>query len=641
MLPEWLTKPDPSIYRSGSYIVLDFETTNIEKGDPHVEDNQIVLAYWTVVRDGRQTNKHCFGNELHQAALLKDIQSVDFIVAQNAKFELGWLARCGLDLRSVLVYDTMIAEYVIHGNKKVPLDEDSIAKRYKLGSKNKLVSRLIKMGICPSTIPRKWLLRYCGIDVHLCHDIFKKQLDKIESYHPPLLNVVYTRCLLTPVLADIEGNGMTLDPERVKEVREEYLAKLAEVDEELYELNPDINWNSPKQKAEYLYDTLGFSEPTDFRGEILKTPSGGRKTDTDTITQLKATNATQEKVVSLITERNKYASALSKNLDFFYGVCEEYGNVFRGVFNQCVTSTHRLSSSGRKLTFNCLDGKSAGAQFQNLPRHFKRLLTSSGRDRVIGEGDGSQLEFRVAGHLGRDEQVYYDITHGVDIHAFTASTLTNAGEPTSRQDAKASTFRPLYGGSSGTPAIQKYCKAFRTKYQSLSDTQEQWARDAVSTKRLVTEWGMVYYFPKTRVSSTGYIEGSTQIYNFPIQAFATAEIIPIALVYFWHRIKGHDIKIVNTVHDSIICDMDKTEVNNFSRLMALSMIDDAYFYLRTVYGVEMSVPLGVGVKVGSHWNEADTSLAPMITLGLEDAGYEVVNEDDEEFKCDAHKRLDK
>lgn len=640
MLPSFITDPKPDIYHDGSYLVLDFETTNIDKGDAYNEDNHVVLAYWMVVSPRHGTRyRYCFGSEIHQERLRKDIEEVDFIVCQNSKFELQWLKRCGVDLRKVVHYDTMIAQYVIQGNRKSSLDLSSIGKRYGLGSKSSYIDKMIKAGVCPSTLPREPLKRYCRRDVLLTHDVFLAQLQYIRDNHPPLLPIVYARCLLTPVLADIEGNGVTLDKEKVFEVREEYESKLAEIDEQLYELNPDLNWNSAKQKAEYLYDVLKFEEAKDWRGEPIRTPSGARKTDSETISSLVARTEDQRQIVTLIQQRNKYHSALSKYLNFFYGICKEHGGVFRGVFNQCVTSTHRLSSSGRRIAFDCLDGKEAGAQFQNLPRDFKHLFTASAPDRVIGEGDGSQLEFRVAGHLGRDEQVFYDITHEVDIHAFTAEELTNAGEPTNRQDAKASTFRPLYGGSSGTPAIQEYCRAFRDKYSSLSEVQAGWAREAAANKRLVTEWGMVYYFPFVRVGKDGYIHGSTQIYNFPIQAFATAEIIPLALVCFWHRIAETDIKIVNTVHDSIIVDMPPHLVDRFSQYMALSMMDDVYHLLKTLYNVDLTVPLGVGIKVGSHWTVADKSLATGVINGLEAAGYEATNEDDVEFKADFYKKV--
>ena len=87
----------------GYYIVLDFETTNKEKGSAVCEDNQLVLACWRVVQhDGSFVDKHWFGGEYEQDELVQDIQGAQFVVAHNAKFELQWLRRCGIDLHKVL-----------------------------------------------------------------------------------------------------------------------------------------------------------------------------------------------------------------------------------------------------------------------------------------------------------------------------------------------------------------------------------------------------------------------------------------------------------------------------------------------------------------------------------------------------------
>ena len=45
-LPKWLTDLDPEVYLKKNYLVVDFETTNLDKGDPRNPDNKIVLAVW-------------------------------------------------------------------------------------------------------------------------------------------------------------------------------------------------------------------------------------------------------------------------------------------------------------------------------------------------------------------------------------------------------------------------------------------------------------------------------------------------------------------------------------------------------------------------------------------------------------------
>lgn len=588
---------------SDNYVVLDAETTTINKGDPLNPDNRLLLFVWKLGRTGEV--KHCFGNEFEQYDLLDDIASADFIVAHNAKFDLQWLARCGLNLRTVLPYDTMIGDYVRAGNRPWSFDMDSVANRYNAGRKSDLVNAWIKQGNNPIDLPKRLLLSYCRNDVLVTEKILLAQRSYLMDNG--LMPVMYSRCITTPALADIEAQGMTLDKDRVFDEVNKHEDRLAEITAELEELAGEINLNSPQQLAEFLYETLGFKEITDSKGNPIRNqpskrfPDGAPKTDVTTLSQLKAKTKEQRRFLELYDEYNSVNTALTKNLNFFREVCETYGSRFYGQFNQTVTRTHRLSSSGRKLKMS--DGKYKGCQFQNFPRRFKNLFTSSAAGRAIGEVDGSQLEFRVAGHLGRDEVVYHDVVNQVDIHSFTADTLTQAGEPTSRQEAKASTFRPLYGGSSGTPAVQAYCESFRDKYKALAETQWGWTQTVLASKQLRTEWGLVYYWPDTTLSKSGYISNTTSIYNYPVQAFATAEIIPIALTHFWHRSDGDAIKVINTIHDSIIVDIDEEAANEFAILSAQCMIEDVKRFIKDLYGIELYVPLGCGIKIGDHWSE--------------------------------------
>src|SRR5690606_2166421 len=141
-----------------------------------------------------------------------------------------------------------------HGNIKVPYNLDDTARRYKLGAKESLVSKLIKLKVCPSVIPRSWLLRYCDIDVDLCHNIFKAQQARIEEEE--LWHIILQRNLVIPVLSDIELQGLELDKEAVYEEYEKLTATVEDLGKQLDEITGGINLGSPKQLQVLLYDTL-------------------------------------------------------------------------------------------------------------------------------------------------------------------------------------------------------------------------------------------------------------------------------------------------------------------------------------------------------------------------------------------------
>jgi DNA polymerase I-like protein with 3'-5' exonuclease and polymerase domains len=313
---------------------------------------------------------------------------------------------------------------------------------------------------------------------------------------------------------------------------------------------------------------------------------------------LKPRNAKQRTFLQLQRKLGELGAKLEKALNKMVQCVEEDGGVLYAKFNQTVTRTHRLSSTGKKY----------GIQFQNMFREFKPLFRAKHNEWLIGEGDGAQLEFRIAAWYGQDERATEDIKHGFDVHQFTADTLTEAKQPTTRQEAKAHTFKPLFGGSSGTKAEQTYYKAFREKYPGIDAAQERWITEVLRTKRLVLPTGMIFYWPDTQLQPSGYVTNTTNISNYPIQYLATGEIIPIAVTYLWHRLReaGAATKIVNTVHDSAIAEVHPSETELYQELVVKAFTDDVYNYLREVYGIDFNVPLEAEVKVQHNWSDSDT-----------------------------------
>ena len=593
-LPSHVLEPDIGIYESSNYVVLDFETTTADKGSPLNPSNRIILAVWRRP-DGEVVSRRASEYELGE--LVEDVESADFIVAHNAKFELGWLKRCGVDLTKVLVYDTMLADYVLGGNQML-LNHLSLSKclaRRRLNPKVDLVGRMIKGGIPVENIPARWLDTYCRRDVSAAHELFN--LTRCEVQDAGLMQVLYQRCLVSCCLADIEFNGMVLDCERTTELCNRREEEYYEAERNLESFCGGINAGSPKQLAEFVYETLGFSVPKDHIGREILTPKGERSVNNTVMEKLAPRTKRQAEFIELRKTYATLRAEVTKYLTKFKECCDEAGGLLRAVFNQGTTRTHRLSSSGQNYA----------VQFQNFPRVFKRLFKARESGWYVGEADGAQLEFRIATHLGRDKVGLADIRGGRDVHSFTADVLTGAGQPTDRQGAKAHTFKPLYGGSSGTDAEQTYYEAFKQRYKGIADTQLEWCRSVLRDKHLTTEWGLRYHWPDTKVTQSGYITNTTSICNYPVQALATAEIIPVALVCAWHRIRSAGLRtlLVNTVHDSIIAEVPPEEVDTFHELAQQCLIRDAYYVMERLYGVRLTVPLGAGVKVGEHWGEGE------------------------------------
>jgi len=631
MLPEAVGGSQPEIYFSENYVTLDFETdtSHGDYGHPIHPENGIVLASWKEGPDGPLVSH--FGGEFNQEKLLNTIEAADFTICHNAKYELGWLRRCGLDLSNILIYDTKIAEYVLLGNlaagcnttglppRSTSLEQCCQRRGWK--SKDPVIDIMMSQGLNPVDMPRPWLQGRCEDDVKKTHRLFQDQRSLLVDTER--LGVLFTRCLLTPVLADMEFQGMYLDAERVEEVYEENRKRLAELDREMDIIAHGINWKAPTQVAEFLYapipDGLGFDECRGRDGSPLRTPTGRKKSDKDTIATLKGATKEQKYFLEVRRDIGKVNAALSKSLEFFQGVCTEFGNLFFAVFNQTVTATHRLSSSGHRTYFQLFDATKT-VQFQNMARVFKRLFRSRTDGWMMMEVDGSQLEFRVAADLGGpDPQALEDIYNpNFDAHVQSASIMNgidydeflteyragNKQFKNLRTAAKIDTFKPLYGGESGTKKQKKWYKAFKERYKGIADTQDEWVLSVLSKKRLITPWGMRYYWPRVKRGHNGYVNVKRAVSNYPVQALATAEIIPVAITCLWHRLRGRDdVRMVNTVHDSIVLEVHPDAIDYVRQESIKAFGEDVYEYLDKIYDYEFKVPLGCGVTVGTHWSE--------------------------------------
>lgn len=266
--------------------------------------------------------------------------------------------------------------------------------------------------------------------------------------------------------------------------------------------------------------------------------------------------------------------------------------LLHAAFNQTRTSTGRLSSSGPNM--------------QNMPRGstfpVKRAFTSRFAGGKICEGDFSQLEFRSAGELSGCEQVANDIREGVDVHAQTAKAITDAGQPINRQEAKPRTFRPLYGGTTGTAAEMAYIQFFMRKYDGVARWHGELQEQAIALKKIVLPTGREYAFPYAKRNYFGGSTNATKIKNYPVQGFATADIVPWACIRFARLLRKHTCLsvLINTVHDSIVADVHPSEFELVPRFMHEAMtgvVDTMY----EVYGIRLKIPLAVEIKLGDNW----------------------------------------
>jgi DNA polymerase I-like protein with 3'-5' exonuclease and polymerase domains len=260
--------------------------------------------------------------------------------------------------------------------------------------------------------------------------------------------------------------------------------------------------------------------------------------------------------------------------------------------NQHITATGRFSGSNPNM--------------QNMPRGgtfpVKRVFVSRFNNGKVMEADFAQLEFRVAAFLSQDPVAMKEVTEGFDVHSYTAKIITDAGQTTSRQEAKAHTFAPLYGatGYGRTPAEAAYYQHFMEKYKGVAAWHKVLAKQALGYRMVKIPSGREYSFPNVQRRRDGTVTNFTAIKNYPVQGFATADIVPLVLVEIYNKLDGMHSVVVNSVHDSIVIDVHPDEEKEVL-LIIESVQNEIHNLIKKRWNIEMNVPLLLEAKLGLNW----------------------------------------
>ena len=262
----------------------------------------------------------------------------------------------------------------------------------------------------------------------------------------------------------------------------------------------------------------------------------------------------------------------------------------------------------RLLQHRTATGRFSGADpnMQNMPRGgtfpVKKVFVSRWEGGKILEADFAQLEFRTAAYLSQDEVAINEVKTGFDVHAYTASVISASGQNTTRQEAKAHTFAPLYGatGFGRTKAEAKYYQDFTKKYKGIALWHSRLAKEAIEKRCITTPSGRQFSFPDVTRRMNGSVSHFTQIKNYPVQSFATADIVPLVLVEIEQRLKLLESCIVNTVHDSIVIDVHPDEINKVVFILK-SINQDILNIINNQFNIDFNVPLLLESKIGNNW----------------------------------------
>ncbi|MGF1470328.1 MAG: DNA polymerase I [Rubrobacteraceae bacterium] len=389
---------------------------------------------------------------------------------------------------------------------------------------------------------------------------------------------------ISDVLASLEQIGMPVDAATLREVGREIQEQVEALEESIHaEVGHPFNIGSPKQLGQVLFEEMSLPP-------VRKTKTG-YSTDARVLQQLAVEHPIAEKIIryrELTKLRGTYIEGL-------LGLISPGGRIHT-TLNQTATATGRISSESPNL--------------QNIPvrtelgsRIRDAFTASPGRRLVVA--DYSQIELRILAHMTGEEALVEAFTGGQDVHTRTAAEVFDVRPesvtPELRRRAKMVNFGILYGisgfglamrlGNVHPAEAERYIKRYLERYPRVTAFIEDTLAEAEETGYATTLFGRRRYVPELRSSNKNQRKWGERIaFNARVQGTA-ADIIKVAMVKIYQRLRSVRADMIMQVHDELVFDADEAAVDAVAGLAEKEMIS-AY---------DLSPPLEVEVKVGEYW----------------------------------------
>lgn len=476
-----------------------------------------------------------FDIQYQMVDILREILEGKKVIAQNAKFDNKFL-RQFYGMRFPVTFDTMLASHLL--NENTPNGLKYLVTNL-LNGPNYDIDKKTKQG--KGDIQK--LLKYNGYDVYYTLELYYKLKEMLLK--DPVLARIFIKLIMpaSDILEDIEHRGIYLNTKKFQEASKILQDQLKDIEEDLSNYKKGVNWNSPQQVAEFLYEDLEL--------KIIETTNTGNP-------------STAENVLHKLQEEHP---SIDKILEY-RGVAKQYSTYIKGwkkrlhkgklhpTYKLHGTVTYRLSCSNPNL--------------QQTPRDpFIRSLIDAPPGWTFVEIDYSQVELRIAAILSGEETMREIFKEGEDIHTKTAQNILNKRSITKeeRKQAKAVNFGFLYG--MGAPKFRDYAeekfgveltleeaKRYRAKFFSIYNDLPKWhekqRRIAGTNKQVRTLLGRIRRLPDIESSNFGVrSEAERQAINSPVQSFAS-DLSLMSMIDIRDKIDPEKVKMVGQVHDAIL-----------------------------------------------------------------------------------------
>ncbi|MDE6302133.1 MAG: DNA polymerase I, partial [Clostridia bacterium] len=476
---------------------------------------------------------------------------------------------CAEDLFSEgLTFDEAleVVRECVKGKRLVCYDYKSLSKTYGFENDGTFFDLMLSSHLSREFAPIKGLSQVLGADglqdgaVEMFIES-KKLSEQLES--KDLSKLFYElEQPLCMVLRDMELRGICVSLDKLKELERKYGAIIDGLTARIYEdAGCTFNIASPKQLGEILFEKLGLPH-----GKKTKT---GYSVSEDVLANLVKYNP----IAKDILEYRHYTKLQSTYVVGLQPLVRR-GRIHTE-FNQCITTTGRLSSTNPNL--------------QNIPTRSEEakdiksaFLPSEGN--VLVSADYSQIELRLLAHMSGDEQLIDAFNNDDDIHAITASQIFGIPieqvSADQRRDAKAVNFGIIYGisgfGLAENLSIPQYkAKEFIENYFNMHPRVRAYMDGCVSEAK---ERGYALTLLGRRrnlsdLNASNYMVRSSaerMAMNTPLQGSA-ADIIKLAMLGVEKRLKDKKSKMILQIHDELIIDTARDELDEVMTILTEEM----------------------------------------------------------------------
>lgn len=412
-----------------------------------------------------------------------------------------------------------------------------------------------------------------------------EQNSLLDLYYNMELPVIY-------ILAEMEQAGILIDKGEIEETAKKLKNDVEKILFTISRLaGQDLNPNSPKQMAAYLYENLGLKG--------AKKNKSGYSTDEETLKDLLILYPEHDEFLSNVLkyrELNKLLSTYTLNLLEFV---KDDGRIHTE-FKQTGTATGRLSSINPNM--------------QNIPQkgEYAEILRGAFKAKKgykLISFDYSQIELRILAHMSSDENLVQAFNNNEDIHSLTALKIFHLSSleqvsPEIRRIAKAVNFGILYGLSAfglsrDTKVTRKEAQNFIDGYFILYPKVKEFIESIVKQTKeqgfCSTISGRKRFIQDINSRNANLrMRAERMAINAPIQGSA-ADIIKLAMILCDNYIKERqlDAKSILQIHDELIFEVEESIVEDFTK--------DIKNIMENV--VSLAVPLVVNYEKGDNWGQ--------------------------------------